>query len=409
MDKLSMAVKARCAMIPEALVEHMMTELRIRNLGQIQHADIAFGDLTVLVGPQATGKSITVQLLKLLVDTGYVQHELRRYGMDWSRKLPEFFDLYFGEGMQAIWSEENSTVVWNGKNIDMSALIRRVQKSKPERLFAIPAQRVLALRDGWPRPFTDYAPGDPFSVREFSEKLRVLVEREFTSEKLFPQKKRLKGAFRELLERNLFSSFQLKIDKFRSQRRLVLGNENNSPPLPYMVWSAGQREFVPLLLGFYWLMPPTKAARRASIEWIVIEELEMGLHPSAISVVVLMVFELLHRGYKVCLSTHSPQVLECVWALRNLRRHGANAQALLQVFDARRTRDLVEMAESVLEKKVNVYYFDRTTHTARDISALDVAEVGTPGEDGWGGLADFSSRVNEAVASAVANSRQPIP
>jgi hypothetical protein len=384
-----------------------MTELSIRNLGQIQHADIQFGDLTVLVGPQATGKSITVQLLKLLIDTGYVQHELRRHGMDWSRKLPDFFDLYFGEGMRSIWKDGKSTVAWNGKPVDMEALIKRAQRNKGERLFAIPAQRVLALRDGWPRPFTDYAPGDPFSVREFSEKLRVLVEREFTTESLFPQKKRLKGAFRELLERNLFANFQLKVDKFRSQKRLILGAGDESAPLPYMVWSAGQREFVPLLLGFYWLMPPTKAARRAAIEWIVIEELEMGLHPSAIAVVVLMIFELLHRGYKVCLSTHSPQVLECVWALKNLRSHGAQPQTLLQVFDAKKTRDLVEVAQSALQKEINVYYFDRTTHTTRDISDLNVDEMGAAGQDGWGGLADFSSRVNQAVAHAVANSKLP--
>jgi hypothetical protein len=41
-----------------------------------------------------------------------------------------------------------------------------------ERSFFIPAQRVLTLsRDGWLRPFTDYKPGDPFCVRDFSEKL----------------------------------------------------------------------------------------------------------------------------------------------------------------------------------------------------------------------------------------------
>ena len=45
----------------------------------------------------------------------------------------------------------------------------------------------------------------------------------------------------------------------------------------------------------------------------------MGLHPRAISVVVLMVFELMKRGYRVCLSTHSPQVLEAVWVLRHLK------------------------------------------------------------------------------------------
>jgi hypothetical protein len=35
----------------------MMLNRRIRNVGQIADADLTFGDLTGLVGPQATGKS----------------------------------------------------------------------------------------------------------------------------------------------------------------------------------------------------------------------------------------------------------------------------------------------------------------------------------------------------------------
>jgi predicted ATPase len=45
-----------------------MTQLNIKNLGQIKSANIDFGDLTLFVGSQATGKSILLQLIKLLVD-----------------------------------------------------------------------------------------------------------------------------------------------------------------------------------------------------------------------------------------------------------------------------------------------------------------------------------------------------
>lgn len=381
-----------------------MTTLHIGNLGQIRQAELKFGDLTVLVGPQATGKSITLQLLKLLVDTGYVQHELSRHGMDWERKLPNFFDLFFGEGMKSIW-RDSSTVSWNGSLVDMAALVKRMKPKGDDKLFFIPAQRVLALRDGWPRPFTDYAAGDPFAVRDFSEKLRVLVEREFTTDSLFPQPKRLKRSFRDLLQRDVFANFQLKVERYRSQKRLVLGAVDKPEQLPYMVWSAGQREFVPLLLGFYWLMPPTKVAKRGKIEWAVIEELEMGLHSRAISVVMLMVFELLHRGYKVCISTHSPQVLECAWALKHLKQHGARPEALLEVFKAPKSQGLLEVAEAAMAKDIRVFHFDSDTQQARDISTLD-PETGESGVDGWGGLSEFSSRVNEVVGRVVAsNSR----
>jgi len=271
-------------------------------------------------------------------------------------------------------------------------------------VFYIPAQRVMTLRDGWPRPFTDYRPGDPFVVRQFSEKLRVLVEQEFgTTESLFPQERRLKKEFRDMLERSVFGKFRLQIDKVGPQKRLVLGTEEQH--LPYMVWSAGQREFVPLLLGLYWLMPPSKAARRGEIEWVILEELEAGLHPRAIEAVLMIALELVVRGYRVCLSTHSTQVLEALWAIQRLRVNRASPQALLGVFDAPATSLMRRLAETVLTKDVYVYYFDPATGRTRDISTLDV-ESEEAGGDGWGGLSDFSGRANTAVAMAVANSRK---
>jgi len=379
--------------------------LHLKNIGQIKEATLTFGDLTVLVGPQATGKSITLQLLKLMVDAGQVQEEMQRYGIDWSGKLPEFLDAYLGEGMRSIWSKDESKIMWEGRSVDLPQVAKRRRPAKKESLFFIPAQRVLTLRDGWPRPFTDYSPGDPFAVREFSEKLRGLVETEFSGESLFPQTRRLKKEFRTLLARDVFSKYALKVDKVRSQKRLVLGQGKDSDGLPYMVWSAGQREFVPLLLGLYWLMPPSKVARRGEIEWVVLEEIEMGLHPKAISVVMLMVFELMSRGYRVCLSTHSAQILDAMWALKNLREHGAKPEALLEVFDAPKTQSMITLAKNVLSKTQAVHYFDRDSGTTRDISNLDPGAE-EAGDAGWGGLSEFSGRANNAVANAVANSNR---
>jgi len=380
-----------------------MTTLNIRNLGQIKEASLSFGDLTVLVGPQATGKSIALQLLKLMVDAGQVQEEMGRYGLDWGHKLPEFLDVYFGEGMRSIWRDGSSSVEWEGKAVDLPQIAKRKRPNKEESLFFIPAQRVLALRDGWPRPFTDYTPGDPFAVREFSEKLRVLVEQEFgSSGDLFPQERRLKREFRDLLQRHVFSNFHLKVDKFRSQKRLVLGPEGTKESLPYMVWSAGQREFVPLLLGFYWLMPPTKVSTRDEIKWVVLEELEMGLHPRAIGVVLLLVLELVARGYRVCLSTHSPQVLDAVWALKHLKANGADAHAILDIFEAKNTQSMRKLADTIMTKELKVFYFDRENGKTSDISALDPSAE-EEGHSGWGGLSEFSGRANRAVARSAAN------
>ena len=77
-------------------------KLHLEHFGQVTQADIEFADLTVFVGPQATGKSIALQLVKLLVDTGAVHRKMADYGRDWGRAEPAFLEAYFGEGMQRL-------------------------------------------------------------------------------------------------------------------------------------------------------------------------------------------------------------------------------------------------------------------------------------------------------------------
>lgn len=374
-----------------------MKRLTLKNIGQIKQADVTFGDLTVIVGPQASGKSISLQWLKLMCDTGLVQQKLHTYGLDYDGDVGEFLDVYFGEGMRSTWGKDSAVGV-DGKPIDLPRKLARQQVGKDESVFLIPAQRVMSLANGWPRPFTDYKAGDPFAVRSFSEALRQMMEREFRGEgPLFPRANRLKSGYRSLLQSSVFGGFALSVDKVQSQKRLVLGEGGSK--LPYMVWSAGQREFVPLLLGLYWLMPPAAVARRNGIEWVVIEEPEMGLHPRAISVVLLIVLELMQRGYKVCMSTHSPQVLEMVWALEALRKNKGSPADLLALLGA--PKSLKPVAKAALTKRTKVYYFAPGEPTV-DLSDLDVgSQVAL--EATWGGLLEFSARANDAVARAVAN------
>lgn len=378
--------------------------LKLENFGPIKAADITLGGLTVIVGPQATGKSIFVQLLKLLVDTAHVKQEFRRASIDWSDNFDLFLDVYFGDGMRSLWSAKETKIEFKQQSIDLPDLVKTTKSRKGESMFFIPAQRVLAMRDGWPQAFGYYDPGVPFTVREFSEELRVMMTDFGTAGTLFPVPRRLKDEFRELIQKHIFPGFNLKVDTLRAQKRMVLSAGENSPSLPFMVWSAGQREFVPLLLGLYWLLTPAGASRRKGIEWVVIEELEMGLHPRAIAVVVLMLFELAARGYRVCVSTHSPQVLDAMWALKHLRENKAGPEALLNVFDAPNTQGMIKLAEGVMKKIARVYYFDRESGSTRDISNLD-AGSDEIGESGWGGLSEFSGRANEAVARAVANAK----
>ena len=59
----------------------MVDRLRAGKIGPVREAGIHFGDLTIFVAPQATGKNIFLQLLKLLVDKASIHETMRYFGM----------------------------------------------------------------------------------------------------------------------------------------------------------------------------------------------------------------------------------------------------------------------------------------------------------------------------------------
>lgn len=383
----------------------------MRNVGPIREAAVSFGDLTVLVGPQATGKSLFLQTLKLLLDAPQVRSTMAAYGLNPAASPGKALETYFGEGMAGIWKGEESTITWGAKSIVLPSLLspprgRKRLHQGTERAFLIPAQRILALdRAGWVRGFADYAPGDPFVVRDFSEKIRRQLDAgSGPAEAVFPQSGRLKSEIRDSIAASIFGKYRLEIDQAGFQKRFVLSAEGRAGKLPFMVWSAGQREFMPLLLGLYWLLPPSRNSRRDDIEWVLIEELEMGLHPLAIEALMATILDLLHRGYRICLSTHSPTILEFVWAMQTIRSLGDSikdpAAKLRKLLDLPSTKPLNEMVGSALAKVIRVYSFNRDTGGTTDISALDPGSEDDAQAD-WGGLAGFGSRAASVVAEAV--------
>lgn len=377
-----------------------MKKLSVRNLGPIVNADLEFGDLTVFVGPQATGKSIALQLFKLAEDAPSIRKEFERFNI----KLPdgaEFSDLYFGEGMAGLFGDDTEiTVDGVSKSLDQ---LRRRRAGADERVFYIPAQRVLSLREGSTRPFTDYRVGDPFVLREFSEKLHQLFQQELQTGTVFPKPGILKAALRRALARDVFGQFDLIVDQSRPDKRLVL-KHGDSRALPYLVWSAGQREFVPLLLGLYWLMPAGKVSRREQLTTVIIEELEMGLHPSAVVGAMSHCLELMRRGYRVLLSTHSSQVLDVVWALRSIRDLGGGYRDVQRVLGLKAdasSRAISEIGANP-KRELKVYYF-RRGQGVQDITGLDPGSS-SPEEAGWGGLAEFTGAINDVIAGLASRS-----
>ena len=377
----------------------MIKHIRASQIGPISEADIRFGDLTVFVGPQASGKSIFLQLLKLLVDKPAIHETMSRFGLGRKASLDAFLNLYLGEGMSSVWTEGSSRLIVGRRHKpeDLATYARAGGTKKPQQMFYIPAQRVISLRDGLTRPFNEYRAGDPFVLRDFSEKLHDFLQNEIgQDEEVFPRRRRLAADLQTPLDEHVFGGFGLRTDASEHQGRLVL-NRNDGQPLSYLVWSAGQREFVPLLLGLYWLMPPARTRRRDQLEWVVIEEPEMGLHPSGIGAVINLVMELRWRGYRVCVSTHSPHVLDIIWALRFLQRNSGQVKDALDLLGLTSTDKTRALAEAALKKsELKTYYFARDGKV-RDISALDPGSEDSA-ESGWGGLTEFSGKVGDVVA-----------
>jgi hypothetical protein len=221
----------------------------------------------------------------------------------------------------------------------------------------------------------------------------------------------LKKELRQLIDRSIYVGGKVKLDTQEMRKRLVLQPGEGKAVLPYNAWSAGQREFTPLLLGLYWLIPGSAIAKQPDIETVIIEEPEMGLHPQAILSFCMLVLVLLHRGYKVIISTHSPVVLDVVWALRELRackKEDTALRCLKNIFQLHggifHGSWMQKVLHHALGIECNTYFFARRPRAMdvviQDISSLDPGDE-NEGISGWGGLSGFSGRVADLVGGAL--------
>ena len=96
----------------------------VKNFGPIKNADIRFGDLTILIGPQASGKSLFLELFKLVKDHDHIVSTLEKYnyvfGKNTTNSLAEY---YFGEGLSSLFND--STKVFSNDK-DVSKTLKEV-------------------------------------------------------------------------------------------------------------------------------------------------------------------------------------------------------------------------------------------------------------------------------------------
>lgn len=382
--------------------DEAMNRFCIKQFGPIDNISIDFGDLTILVGPQASGKSIALETLKLAIDYNYIIDTLDKYNYIIGLNTDKILNLYYGEGMYGIWKKESII------EIDDVGFLRNTlsekEKSLDEKLFYIPAQRILSISDGRPKNFMEFDNSSPYVLRSFSETLRLFMQHGMGSEDvLFPMKNRSEVFLSHSFDQSIFHRAQIVMEELSGQKKMVLDVDNMK--IPFMSWSAGQKEFMPLLLAFYCLSgPPSQIVKKEKYKYVVIEEPEMGLHPQAIVSVILQIIELIQSlGYKVIVSTHSPVFLEFAWAFTLLKGNKTQChEALCEIFDVSVDSPARDLLKNFFSKNIKTYYFQRKDKNGKvvsyDISSLDVtANENIISE--WGGLSEFSSRVSNVVSN----------
>lgn len=377
-----------------------MKSLKISNFGPIGSVDVEFGDLTLLVGPQASGKSLFLELLKYIVDKDYILSNLRKYNylID-KNNSQKVFDIFFGDGMGKIFRHDTE-VSFDGRVVSINSLLKRDVPRK-ETMFYIPAQRILSIADGRPKNFMEFDMATPYVLKSFSERLRIYIQGGMGDpETLFPISNRLKGVLKHSFDENIFHGGKVVMEAESGQKKFKMKVGDMS--IPFMTWSAGQKEFMPLLIAFYCLLgPASQVFKKDSYKYVVIEEPEMGLHPQAIKAILMEILELINRGLKVIVSTHSTTLLDFAWAF-NIVKNSLSAdkgKALYEIFDLRKNTATSQIFDGLLDKELSTYFFSRQADgkvTSSNISSLDAGSEDIAVSE-WGGLSQFSAKVADIV------------
>jgi len=381
--------------------------LSLENIGPIKSASVEFGDLTILVGPQASGKTVFLQFLKLFEDIRNIVQTLKDNDRYWDRDLGRFLQIYFGEGMDFL-INKHSAITINKKKQDIGDYINKAYGKQELNCFYIPAQRYVTLENGWPRSFKNYLESMPYSVREFGDVLNTkLLPYRQRNIHLFPMEGKLSRALKNNLESSIFENSTLSIKQDIGSYKVELAPQDGSESIPLNAASAGQREFIPYLYGLYYLLPAGKVRSANGVHTVIIEELEMGLHPKAIGDAFLTVVDLLSRGYRVVMSTHSPVMIDYVWAMVEFQKSDKTDKSienficeLFRIKPSAFTNRLITMES----KKLKLFYFEPTgiyaQSVTQDISSLDVFDDDA-NISSWGGLTSFSSHVGDVISKLV--------
>ena len=214
----------------------MINHIEIKNLGPLADVDVEFGDLTFFVGPQASGKSLALESLKLAQDRDNIIETLDRYNYILGHNARKILNVYYGEGMEGIWKVD-TILNLDDKNLTLKNLSKN-SSGKEASVFYVPAQRIICMGDGFPKFFSDFSFTTPYVLREFTETLRTFVQFGLgNKDKIFPIKERFKNLQKKLFDKNIFHNGEIVMSEVSGQKKMLLSVDGMK--IPFMAWSTG--------------------------------------------------------------------------------------------------------------------------------------------------------------------------
>jgi len=315
----------------------MEERLIIHNFGPIQEADVRVRDLTIFVGPQATGKSLAAQALYFLANIGDLLSPNAKKPLEDALSALEWWfgnapSVYAGPGTLLCWDPigvgpvqgRMHEIRWDYEGPSISeALEQRVQeawqtetwRASSEMRVYIPAGRALY---SFLPPYSLFARSLdqlqwPGYIRKFYETLgravRQLWEKqEVALSEISPEKA-------PFLQQRIDSIIKGQI-RYGPDAILLETNQKRLRPATI---AAGQMEIWPFwaiveagLKSSSTFPPSSPITFSPPFTQVYFEEPESHLHPGAQRSVMEIVAALVQQGVRFLLTTHSPYILYAV-------------------------------------------------------------------------------------------------
>lgn len=308
----------------------MPERLVIRDFGPIRSADIELRNLTVFVGPQATGKSLAAQVLYFLNSVGDFLDVIPPETQTAPQIVLEAMAWWFGNkpstyarsGSLLRWEpipgDERAAaeIRWNENGIELSpALVERLQTPPRPRRSSLSLERVympggrtlFSFLPSYTRAFSRAARDWPGYVQTFYEVLGYVIRHLWETQSASPGRPISfldQGWPVEFCNKRIETILKGHLRYGRDSVGLDIGRRRI---LSAMTVASGQMEIWP-----FWAVLEALFDSPLTDFQICIEEPEAHLHPKAQRTVMEIIASLANVNLRFLLTTHSPYIVYAV-------------------------------------------------------------------------------------------------